>query len=229
MYEASARSFARRYHSHMLYAEEATMSNLDRRYVILAALEFDETGDRALQAAVRLAECNANAQLHVVHVYGAGLEVEPNGHALSSEVQRSTAPGKLREYVARACAGTDCQVTGHIRSGLAVQQILQAAADLDTDVIVLGTHQRTGLGRLMLRPVAERVLREAHCPVLIALPKSYAQQISANAIEPPCPDCLALRSAEDDPRVWCERHSRSRMRPHVYAPSELSPRVSVMG
>jgi nucleotide-binding universal stress UspA family protein len=53
-----------------------------------------------------------------------------------------------------------------IIQGPAPDTILQAIQDLDADLVVLGTHGRTGLKRLLMGSVAEQVLRKAPCPVL---------------------------------------------------------------
>ena len=47
------------------------------------------------------------------------------------------------------------------------QNIVQFAEDIDANVIVMPSHGRSGLKRLMLGSVAERVLRLAHCPVVV--------------------------------------------------------------
>ncbi len=52
------------------------------------------------------------------------------------------------------------------RKGEAVREILRAIADLGVDSVVIATHGRTGVGRLLLGSVAEKVVREAPCPVL---------------------------------------------------------------
>jgi nucleotide-binding universal stress UspA family protein len=207
----------------------STVTKPHKRYVILAALSFDETGATALQEAVRLAEFNPEADLHVVHVYGEDFEQTRHGELVSSEQQRVSAPDTLRRYVDEAVVETTCKVTGHIRAGAAAPEILQAAAELDADVVVLGSHQSGGTGRLMLRHVAESVMRGASCPVLIAVAKRPSVQRMASEIEPVCPDCLLSRNRAHDPSEWCERHLRPRDRFHVYTPSELSPRLSVMG
>lgn len=53
-----------------------------------------------------------------------------------------------------------------MRTGNAAHEIIAAAADLKTDLIVMATHGRTGVPHLFLGSVAERVVREAPCPVL---------------------------------------------------------------
>jgi nucleotide-binding universal stress UspA family protein len=195
------------------------------RYVLLAALEFDDTGERALREACRIAQRHTPTELHLVHAIAPSLATERHGESTDVGVQLARAPGKLREYVDRCCAGTTLKVTAHVRSGSPAQVVLHTAADLEADLIVLGTHQRNGLERMMLGSVAELVLREARCPVLIAVPKAYDSRAS---LEPPCPDCLATRNQNADPDAWCERHSRGRLRPHVYTPSDRPPR-SMLG
>jgi nucleotide-binding universal stress UspA family protein len=58
------------------------------------------------------------------------------------------------------------QVDYLLAEGDAVDEILSAAEENTCDLIVLGTHGRTGLGRLLMGSVAEQVLRRAPCPVL---------------------------------------------------------------
>jgi nucleotide-binding universal stress UspA family protein len=203
------------------------MTESSHRYVLLAALQFDETGIRALGEACRIAQRDSIAELHVVHAIAASLLPEHDGEPTSIAAQLERAPIKLREYVDRACAGTTIKVVAHVRAGTPAQIILQTAADLDADMIVLGTHQRRGVEKLLLGSVAERVLREAPCPVLIAAPKSFHAAPASSSIEPPCPDCVEARNSPQDV-AWCERHSHGRLRPHVYMPSDR-PSTSVLG
>jgi nucleotide-binding universal stress UspA family protein len=61
-------------------------------------------------------------------------------------------------------AGLTC--TTKIREGSAAVEITQRGRDMGADVIVVGTHGRTGLAHVVLGSVAERVVRRAPCPVL---------------------------------------------------------------
>src|SRR5439155_13561294 len=61
-----------------------------------------------------------------------------------------------------------------ITEGRADRRILEHAASLPADLIVLGTHGRSGFEHLLLGSVAEKVLRQARCPVLTVPPKSGA-------------------------------------------------------
>ena len=60
----------------------------------------------------------------------------------------------------------------HIRQGDPFENILDASEDFLTDLIVLATHGRTGIKRLVIGNVAEKVVRHARCPVLTVKPRS---------------------------------------------------------
>jgi nucleotide-binding universal stress UspA family protein len=61
-----------------------------------------------------------------------------------------------------------------LRAGTPHEQIVGAAQDEKADVIVIGTHGRTGVNRMLLGSVAERVVRLAPCPVLTVRPPEEA-------------------------------------------------------
>lgn len=203
--------------------QRSDMHDSSTSYVLLAALQFDDTGLRALREACRIAQRDSLAELHLVHAVAPSLLPEHDGESTAIDAQLARAPVKLREYVDRVCSGFSIKIVAHVRTGTPAEVILQSAADLNADMIVLGTHRRSGLEKLLLGSVAERVLHEAPCPVLIAAPKSFERRAQNSSIEPPCPDCVALRSDARDQHAWCERHSRSRLKPHVYAPSDRPP------
>jgi nucleotide-binding universal stress UspA family protein len=57
-------------------------------------------------------------------------------------------------------------VERHVRDGDPSEEILAVARETRSDLIVMGTHGRTGVGRLLMGSVAEQVMRRATCPVL---------------------------------------------------------------
>jgi nucleotide-binding universal stress UspA family protein len=63
-----------------------------------------------------------------------------------------------------------------LRQGGAVDEILAHAKEAGADLIVMGTHGRTGLSHLLMGSVAERVLRTAHCPVLTVKAREEAPE-----------------------------------------------------
>jgi len=65
-----------------------------------------------------------------------------------------------------AVPGSQVKVEHRLVEGFAAEAILQAAEESKADMIVMGTHGRTGFNRLLMGSVAEEVLRKAACPVL---------------------------------------------------------------
>jgi hypothetical protein len=138
----------------------------------------------------------------------------------------ANAPGQLQTYIERVWSNIPRRVVAHLRAGAPSRSILQTAVDINADIVVVGTHRRGGLKKLMLGSIAEQVLAHAHCPVLIALPKDYTGKSPSDTIQPPCPDCIQVRKQSNGDTYWCERHSRTYLKPHVYEPSATHPRSS---
>jgi nucleotide-binding universal stress UspA family protein len=66
-------------------------------------------------------------------------------------------------------------VEHHLKEGDPAAEILRLAQEARVDLIVMGMHGRTGLGRLLMGSVAERVVRQAPCPVLtVKVPQRQA-------------------------------------------------------
>jgi hypothetical protein len=61
----------------------------------------------------------------------------------------------------------------HARIGSPVAEILQLAQEVGADLIFIGSHDKTGVERLLLGSVSARVVRDAKCAVLVARPKTY--------------------------------------------------------
>lgn len=202
-------------------------STPNQPYIILAALALDETGELALREAARIAQQRPNSELHLVHVV---IEEAPATSALelvSLEQRLARAPEQVKHYVEQVWADTPSKIVAHLRAGQPSRSICQTAVDINADVIVVGTHRRAGLKKLILGSVAEQVLQHAHCPVLIALPKDYSGKTPSDSIQPPCPDCVQIRQQTNGDQYWCERHSRTYQKPHVYEPTDARP-ASVM-
>lgn len=137
---------------------------------ILAPTDFSDCADAALNHALTLAD-RFDAQLtlvHVIHELDAGeygLDAEWSSHRLGDEVE-----AEVRERLRETTADTgsiDIQTEIVHRLNLDVAAAIEEfVADHGIDLVVMGTHGRTGLGRLMLGSVAHRVTRRASCPVL---------------------------------------------------------------
>jgi nucleotide-binding universal stress UspA family protein len=176
-------------------------------YRILVATDFSPISDDALARAVELARLRSSAEIHVVHVIE-NLHHEPE--RLDSAIRR------MEEDLAAVSARLVARTFVHIRVGAPAIEIVKLAADLHADVITVGTHGRRGFSRMWMGMVAERVLRLASCPVLVARPTSYAAEDVAVPIEPPCPGCIIARTRTEGRQWWCDAHSASSETAHRY-------------
>jgi universal stress protein A len=134
---------------------------------ILCPVDFDQNSLAAVPVAAELAQ-KCNATLYLLHVIELHLAPEP---ALSSGEAEDAAQTKLERISRQKLkAGTRYEIL--VMPGDPAVEVLQMAAKLGIDLIVMATHGRTGLRRLVLGSVAERVVREAPCPVLTVKAKA---------------------------------------------------------
>jgi len=204
------------------------------RYAIIVGVDFSESSKEALSAAFQLATLRGHSEIHVVHAapgsaslaslrpiadVGMGAPELSRAERLPFELAR-----RLHEYVATSLSDLwtalpDAQLPStewrmHLRCGDAVTAIVQLAADIEADLIVVGSHVKHGLQRFLSGSLAESVLRLAPCPVLVARP--IGPQPTIPNIEPPCAECVAVRKSSRGGRFWCRRHAEQRHRAHTY-------------
>lgn len=142
---------------------------------IVVTTDFTEASHRAVDVSARLAT-KISAHVDLVHVY----DPIPLGPAVSypatiwagddfAEQMKVEAEGMLQEVAKARMVGTDVEAVA-----LAAQNTSHGICDhankTDADLIVVGTHGRTGMAHLMLGSVAERVIRHAPCSVLAVRP-----------------------------------------------------------
>jgi nucleotide-binding universal stress UspA family protein len=137
---------------------------------ILVPFDFSPTAREALAPAADLAR-RYGAALVLLHVYEPPLyPVPPDAMRLPSpEVMAAevTALETDLEGVQRQLQSEGVgNVTVNIAQGDPVKEILREIKDVGIDLVVIGTHGRTGLKHLLLGSVAEKVVRSAPCPVL---------------------------------------------------------------
>ncbi len=140
---------------------------------ILVPTDFSGPSDAALDCA-RVLQLRFGASIHLLHV----LEDEEAAGPFGAEVfvteppeARAARLRDARERLSHRLSAADResgQVTSEVLLGPPASTIVDYAADNVYDLIVMGTHGRTGLARLMMGSVAERVVRGAACPVITA-------------------------------------------------------------
>jgi nucleotide-binding universal stress UspA family protein len=138
---------------------------------ILVAVDFSEGSKAALAHAAFMAQ-RVGAHLHVVHVWGGPEFVAPDESSTDvavssfSRALEAQATRELEKFVNEAKGRGIAIEHSFVESGIASSTIVAVAKRDKYDLIVLGTHGRTGVAHTLLGSVAERVVRQAHCPVV---------------------------------------------------------------
>jgi universal stress protein A len=137
---------------------------------ILAPTDFSPHADAALRYACGLAE-KFGATLHLLHVLNDVVPVGPDpmlAPVMPPEYYRESeqASHDALKTLLDPSWGRLCAVETTVCWGTPVDSIIDHAKRRGIDLIVIATHGRTGLSHVLLGSVAERIVREAPCPVL---------------------------------------------------------------
>lgn len=129
---------------------------------ILFPTDFSHTGDAALQLAKVLAR-DTGAKLLIVHV-----EEPPMVYAEGGMYYGAVEPDKeqLEKMLREVVPGDGIACEHRLVMGNPADALVEVAKEEHADMIVMGTHGRTGLSRLLMGSVAEAVVRHASCPVV---------------------------------------------------------------
>jgi nucleotide-binding universal stress UspA family protein len=149
---------------------------------ILHPTDFSERSAHAFQLACALAR-DYGARLVVLHVampptiaYGEGI-LPPDSHLLSQEAKEQLDRLEVPQANVRA--------ERRFEEGDPPTEILRVAQEINADLVIMGTHGRTGLGRLLMGSVAEQIVRKATCPVLTVTTPLAASPLSSTPVEEP--------------------------------------------
>lgn len=137
---------------------------------ICVPTDFSEAADYALVYATTLAD-QFQSQIHLLHVIQditptipePGLAILPTEEILASLVKGAT------EGLEKTLSTSDSEkyrVERAVRQGVPFHEICRYCKEQTIDLLVLGTHGRSGLAHFLLGSVAERVVRSSPCPVL---------------------------------------------------------------
>lgn len=188
---------------------------------IVVGVDFSKAGDLALAQALRIGNGHPEGEVHVVHVVteadlaaaGSGARIERLDQVLAD------LPARVWHHVDKAAESVDVPLRNmriwvHVRTGEPVDALLQVLRDYDAHHIVVGTHGRKGLDKLLLGSVAQKLVRVAGCPVTVARP-------------------VVRDERERSPRVEAARTDgafQQRWEPHHYTSTRISswqPRKSI--
>ena len=138
---------------------------------MLCASDFSPASRPALRLAQELARA-LKAKLILFHAYEASVPIANGGYLPPSVMQqmltatRDAAAQSLKR-LARSKQVKGGRISTLLAEGPAAAAIVRAAKRNRIDLVVMGTHGRTGVRRLLMGSVADRVIRTASCPVLV--------------------------------------------------------------
>ena len=146
------------------------MASIER---ILVPTDFSPSSYAALGYAVSLG-ARLGAAIEVLGVYDAVEGVAPDAQVVVAggatrplvQVLRERAEADMERFVSDVPGRTSVSMRTRIASGKPADVICQIADQDRFDLIVMGTHGRTGIARVVVGSVAEKVVRDAACPVL---------------------------------------------------------------
>jgi nucleotide-binding universal stress UspA family protein len=136
---------------------------------ILVPTDFSADAEHAIRAASELSRIYS-APLTLIHVYDLVAYPLPEGYVMYTSEQLARMWAEFEKRLARA--QSDARDAGAVQpetrllQGLTAAEIVRFAKEGGYDLIVMGTHGRSGLARVLLGSVAARVVQTAACPVL---------------------------------------------------------------
>jgi universal stress protein A len=152
---------------------------------VLTATDFSNQSGFAMEWAAYLAQC-MKADLALIHVIseeegkiieeviGEGAVVQiPRGIRQNVVEERQKKMAEQYEMAVSREIKADLKVEKIIRIGVPFLEIIRTAKEKDVDLIVLGTHGRSGLSHVLIGSVAEKVVHHAHCGVLTVKHPQY--------------------------------------------------------
>jgi nucleotide-binding universal stress UspA family protein len=143
---------------------------------ILVPVDFSSLSKKAVHYATRLAQ-QFDAEIDLIHVVEPQIPPAFDGFMVApptvSNGAGASCAGRLKTLVNSVRKTGVVRVGSTVRAGLAAYEIVEAAKELDVDLIVIATHGYTGWKHFAIGSTAERVVRAAPCPVLVVREKEH--------------------------------------------------------
>ena len=134
---------------------------------LLVPVDFSDASKRALSTALNLAG-ELGAEIKVIHIHQVQTQYMIEGGLYAPELDEDELIEKrkmeLDKFVEAHKPGVS--VAKEVRAGIPETEILDIAKEFQADLIVMGTHGRTGLSHLLMGSVTENVLRHTDVPIL---------------------------------------------------------------
>lgn len=150
---------------------------------LMVATDFSEQSQLAARYASRLAQ-QMRSQLELLHVVPSELYLT-DPYILPAELEQAERPRgmtALHEFEKKIPELRALRHKNIVLSGLAAESIIQAAEEHGIDLLVVGSHGRSGIKKLALGSVAEKIVRNLHCPVLVIGPRCSPQHEDVRSV-----------------------------------------------
>ena len=203
-----------------------TPSATEPHTIVVVGVDFSPSSDLAVREALRWVRRDPAAELHLVHV----LSEREGGLTESGRIQGrerllAEIPPQVRRVAAELAGilGLDAPPATfgvHVRIGSAARVLVQLSVDVRATLIMVGTHGRGPIGRLVLGSVAQDLVGVARCPVLVVREQDYAGVKATDHLEPPCPACEVKRRETAGATWWCDVHARPHVATHIYSSTQ---------
>jgi len=141
---------------------------------ILVPTDFSNYADNALRQAVDIAK-QYHAKIFLLHVIGDHIQQCIEDYCLSNavvnEIERDSLMAsidKLKKEINRLSDDSlDVEISSYAKRGVPFEEVLREQEEKDIDLIVMASHGRTGISRILMGSVAEKVMRGVKCPVML--------------------------------------------------------------
>lgn len=159
---------------------EARDNDKARPFTMVVGVETDETGDNALAHAIELAQ-RFGGELHICHSSKSNTD---NPERIAALLDATLA--KLQTWLADSIKEADLvsKTTLHPGLGEPAEVLEQLAVDVEADAIIVGTHGRQGMRKLVMGSVASKLVQSAPCPVIVAIPRQFEGLAKSPVVEP---------------------------------------------
>jgi len=134
---------------------------------ILLADDGSASALAAVDEALKLAKSNG-AKLHIIYVY----HIDPDLDILRTGTREAFKEegSRVLDKAEKKAAQQGVEVETHLEEGIPDEKIVELASEIEADLVVMGTRGHTGLKKLLIGSVTERVVGQAPCPVLVVRP-----------------------------------------------------------
>lgn len=155
---------------------------MDRTFHIVAGIEMDATGEVVFERVVDLTSGMTNYRIHFCHACGDATEDSERADRHLSEGE-----ARLQRWAVDRVLGTPMMgnVDLHVALGTGDEVLCQLAADLEAELIVVGTHHKNRWQQLAKGSVMQKLVDHAPCSVLVAMAHAFDDYDKSPSIEPP--------------------------------------------